>query len=105
MEMYRVSIHGWVRSGNRGAVAHQLENVAFVRIAQGATGDAARLLGAAAALREAAASPMIRVEQVEYDDWVQRLRAAEDPAIVEQAMAAGRLLSMADAVTLAIGPD
>ena len=103
MEMYRVSIHGWVRSGNRGAVAHQLENVAFVRIAQGETGDAGRLLGAAAALREAAASPMIRVEQVEHDEWVQRLRASADPAEVDAATAAGRAMTMVEAVELAVG--
>jgi len=105
MAMYRISIHGWVRSGNRGAVGHQLENVAFVLIARGENERAARLLGAAAALREAARSPMIEAERIEHDGWLTRLRAAADPAVVDQAMAAGRLLSIADAVTLAIGPD
>jgi predicted ATPase/class 3 adenylate cyclase len=103
MEQYRVSIHGWVRSGNRGAVAHQLENVAFVLVARGSTEDAARLLGAAAALREAADSPMMRVEQVEHDGWVERLRASADPAAVDAGIAAGRTLTMAEAVELAVG--
>jgi predicted ATPase len=105
MAMYRISIHGWVRSGNRGAVGHQLENVAFVLIARGENDRAARLLGAAAALREAARSPMIEAERIEHDGWLARLRAGADPAVVDQAMAAGRLLPIADAVTLAIGPD
>jgi non-specific serine/threonine protein kinase len=105
MAMYRISIHGWVRSGNRGAVGHQLENVAFVLIARGENDRAARLLGAAAALREAARSPMIEAEQIEHDGWLARLRGAADPAVVDQALAAGRHLSMADAVTLAIRPD
>jgi predicted ATPase/class 3 adenylate cyclase len=103
MEQYRVSIHGWVRSGNRGAVAHQLENVAFVLVARGSTEDAARLLGAAAALREAADSPMMRIEQVEHDGWVERLRASADPAAVDAGIAAGRTLTMAEAVELAVG--
>ena len=105
MAVYRITIHGWVRSGNRGAVAHQLENVAFVLIARGENERAARLLGAAAALRDAARSPMIDTERIEYDGWLARLRAAADAATVDRAMAAGRLLSMADAVSLAIGPD
>jgi tetratricopeptide (TPR) repeat protein len=103
MEQYRVSIHGWVRSGNRGAVAHQLENVAFVLVARGSPEDAARLLGAASALREAADSPMMRVEQVEHDGWVEQLRASADPAAVDAAIAAGRTLTMAEAVELAVG--
>jgi predicted ATPase/class 3 adenylate cyclase len=103
MEQYRVSIHGWVRSGNRGAVAHQLENVAFVLVARGSTEQAARLLGAAAALRQAADSPMMRIEQIEHDGWVERLRASVDPAAVDAAIEAGRTLTMAEAVELAVG--
>ncbi len=103
MAMYRVSIHEWVRSGNRGAVAHQLENIAFALVARGSTADAARLLGAAAALREAADSPMIRIEQIEHDGWVERLRASGDAAAVDDAIAAGRTTTMAEAVELAVG--
>jgi len=102
LAMYRVTILGWVRTGNRGAVAHQLENVAFALIARGALEEAARLLGAAAALRESAHSPMIQAEQIEHDQWFERLRAEGDPATVEPAYAAGRRLTMADAVALAI---
>jgi predicted ATPase/class 3 adenylate cyclase len=105
MAMYRTTIHGWVRSGNRGAVAHQLENVAFVLIARREDEPAARLLGAAAALREAARSPMIESERLEHDGWTARLRAEMDPAAVEKAMDAGRLMSMADAVALATAPS
>ncbi len=101
MDMYRVSIHGWVRSGNRGAVAHQLESVAFLRIARGDEDGAAPLLGAAAALREAAHSPMIESERMEYDDWLDRLRSDRDPGAVDAAITAGRGLTMAEAVALA----
>ena len=104
LALYRVSIGRWVRSGNRGAVAHQLESIAFALIARGSLDRPARLLGAAAALRETAHSPMIRFEQHEHDDWVARLRAEMDPAAVETALAAGRLLTMAEAVALATTP-
>jgi predicted ATPase/class 3 adenylate cyclase len=104
MAMYRVSIHGWVRTGNRGAVAHQLENIAFVLIARRSLDEAARLIGAAAALRDAAHSPMIQSEQIEYDGWVARLHTELDRAAIETAMAAGRLMTMTDAVALATTP-
>ena len=102
MATYRMTIHGWVRSGNRGAVAHQLENVAYLKIVRGEHDHAARLLGAAAALRDTARSPMIEAEQVEHDRWMAKLRDAADPADVEQAVAAGRAMTMSAAVELAV---
>ena len=80
LELYRDTIQRWVRTGNRGAVAHQLESIAFALIAQGSTERAARLIGAAAVLREESRSPMIQAEQLEHDDWLARLRAEHDPA-------------------------
>ncbi len=102
MAMYRVTIHGWVRSGNRGAVANQLENVAFVSIARGDHDRAARLLGTAEVIREAARSPMIMIEQIEYDGWVRRLRESPDLLAIDRAWVAGGRMSMTDAVTLAV---
>jgi predicted ATPase/class 3 adenylate cyclase len=102
LELYRVTIQRWVRTGNRGAVAHQLESIAFALIAQGSTERAARLLGAAAGLREESRSPMIQAEQLEHDDWIVRLRAELDPLTVEAAMIEGRELTMTEAVALAI---
>ncbi len=102
MAMYRDLIHVWVRSGNRGAVAHQLESIAFAQIAGGSTERAASLLGAASALRDAAHSPMIEAEQVEHDEWLERLRAAGDPSTVDAARAAGRAMPMSEAVAIAV---
>ena len=104
LELYRVTIQRWVRTGNRGAVAHQLESIAFALIVQGSTERAARLLGAAANLREESRSPMIQAEQIEHDEWIQRLRAELDPAAFESAMAAGRSMTMTEAVGLATTP-
>jgi hypothetical protein len=105
LALYRATIPGWLRSGNRGAIAHQLESIAFVRIAQGRVDEPARLLGAAAALREAGRSPMLHSEQIEHDGWLERLRAVGDPASIETAIEAGRQLPVADAVALAIRED
>jgi hypothetical protein len=52
--LYRETIGGWVHLGNRGAVANQLENVAYVAIERGRLERAARLLGAAEMIREVA---------------------------------------------------
>ena len=76
---YRQSIRGWQRSGNRGAVANQLESFAFVALARGDGPRAARLFGAAEALREVADAQMTGSERVEYDAAVARLRGSSIP--------------------------
>lgn len=132
LAMYRVTIQSWLRSGNRGAVAHQLESIAFALIAAGEVpkgvgdvadpaeepvdaetsqrdsattlGDAARLLGAASILRETAHSPMIQAEQLEHDDWLAHLGGMLEPARLAAELAAGRRMSVAEAVALATSP-
>ena len=97
--IYRETIGAWVQLGNRGAVANQLESIAFVAIARGDSVRAARLLGAAESLREAAGSPMAVNEEPEYRWQVERLRAAAPPGDVDAAWAAGRAMPVTDAVT------
>ncbi len=99
---YRHTILGWQRSGNRGAVANQLESLAFTALPRGDGVQAARLLGAAEALREAAKDPMTAFERAEYDTEVARLRTQLDPQTLSDAGAEGRALSMDDAVMFAI---
>ncbi|HEY2916340.1 MAG TPA: adenylate/guanylate cyclase domain-containing protein [Candidatus Limnocylindrales bacterium] len=98
--IYRETIDGWVHFGNRGAVANQLENVAFIAIERGATGRAARLLGAAEAIRETAASEMAFDEESEYRGYVERLRA-DGGAEVDGLWATGRAMTLVAAVRLA----
>ena len=105
LALYRETIQRWVRTGNRGAVAHQLESMAFAFIVRGDADRAARLLGAAATLREAARSPMTQAEQIEHDEWLARLRGGADTTAIEGALAAGRRLSPAEAVALASAAD
>jgi hypothetical protein len=101
MGRYRETMPGWVRFGNRGAIAHQLENIAFLLIERGESLRAASLLGTGEVLRETLASPMLEPEQAEHDEWIARLRGAEGAPAIDAAMADGRAMPMLDAVALA----
>jgi hypothetical protein len=104
MAVYAETIRGWRRLGNRGAIANQLENVAFVAIERGDAARAARLLGAAEALREASASPMTVNEEGEYAARVSRLRESAPVADVDGAWREGRIMTPTDAAFLATAP-
>ena len=99
--LYRETIGAWVYLGHRGAVANQLENVAYVAIEQDLTDRAARLLGAAAAIREVSGAQMAFDEIPELEGFMNRLRAAMTPAAFSGSWAAGRALTIAEAVALA----
>lgn len=99
---YRDTIGGWVHLGHRGAVANQLENIAYVAIERGLWLRAARLLGAAAAIREATGNQMTFDELPELEGFIERLRGSMPVADYEAAMGAGRALSQPEAVALAI---
>ena len=102
MVLYRETIGGWVRLGHRGAVANQLENMAYVAVEGARTEVAARLLGAAEALRETSRAKMAFDETPELAAHVEELRAATEPATLASWWAAGRALTMAAAVAEAI---
>ena len=101
---YRESIRGWQRTGNRGAVANQLESFASVALARGDGARAARLYGAAEALREASESRMTPAEREEYDAQIARLRSETDEGILGSAWAAGRVMTSDEAVAFALSP-
>ena len=101
--LYHETIGGWVHLGHKGAVANQLENIAYVQIETGDLDRAIRLLGAADTIRDASGSRMAFDEEPEYDAALDRLRATLTPAGFEDGWAAGRALSQSDAVALAIG--
>jgi len=99
---YRATIHAWRHLGNRGAIANQLESVAFIAQARGDGMRAARLLGAAEALREVADAGMLNIELAEYDVELSRLRNDMDADALARAWAAGREMTMDEAVDLAL---
>jgi hypothetical protein len=99
--VYRRVIGGWVHLGNRGAVANLLEQSAFIAIDRADASRAARLLGAAEAIREQARAPMAMQEIDEHASFVERLRSEAPLAVVDPAWAAGRAMSMSEAVAFA----
>jgi predicted ATPase/class 3 adenylate cyclase len=102
--LYRSTIREWLHLGNRGALANQLECLAYLAVARGEGPRAARLLGAAEALREVAGSPMqaMGTEHEDYAAAVARLREGPDQETVDAAWAAGRRLTADAAVEAAL---
>ena len=101
LAMYRETIGGWVHLGHKGAIANQLENIAYVMVERGDAARAARLLGAADGLRESSHARLAFDEEPEFERFVERARAALSGAAFEAAWAEGRAMSQADAVALA----
>ena len=100
--LYRKTIGGWVHLGHRGAVANQLENIAYIAVARGQAERAARLLAAAEAIREAANAPMAFDEVPEMAAFVERLRTLAEPANIDGWWQIGRSTSSPDAIAFAI---
>ncbi|MFN2134500.1 MAG: ATP-binding protein [Candidatus Promineifilaceae bacterium] len=102
LEIYRAVIVEWRELGHLAAVANQLESFAFIALAEDRLVRAARLLGAAQALRETLSSSMTPEEQRDYDEQVVALEAALDRDTLREAWEAGRALDIDAAVEYAI---
>lgn len=102
LSQYRRTFPVWQALGHRAAVAHQLECIAFVAAKQSQPERAARLLGAAEALREAINIDMTPDERREYEGEVSGLRQAMSQADLKSSWSEGRLMSMQDAVEYAL---
>ena len=103
LALYRETIGGWVRLGHRGAIANQLENIAYICTERRDTDRAVRLLAAADAIRVDAQARMAFDEEPEYADFLGRLRAAMPTAAFDAGWAEGQVLSQPEAVALALG--
>jgi tetratricopeptide (TPR) repeat protein len=100
--VYREAIPGWVRLGNRGAVANMLEQSAFIAIDRADGPRAAQLLGAAESIREGARALMAIDERAEYQPFVERLRSETPGMAVDAAWQVGRAMTLPQAVELAV---
>jgi hypothetical protein len=98
---YRETILKWKELGTRAAVAHELECMGFIASACEEPERAARLLGAAEALRELINTPMAEYEREEYACEVAALRMQLDATTIAQAWARGRTMTMDDAIEYA----
>jgi predicted ATPase/class 3 adenylate cyclase len=101
-KIYMETVTGWKDYGNRPAVANQLECFAFIAITEEEPQRAAKLVGAAEALRDRVQSPMTDWEHVEYDQSVAQLRAMLPEAEFNALWAEGRALTMEQAIQLAL---
>lgn len=99
--VYRETLHGWQHVGNRGAIANQLESFAVIAVARKDFLRAARLFGAAEAIREEANAAMLPFERSEYDAAVTDLRAMADTASLDTAWSDGRRLTADEAASFA----
>jgi hypothetical protein len=102
LELYRETIVAFQKAGQRGAVAHQLECFAFIAEAQEQLSRAARLLGAAEALRDNTHLPMTPHERPEYDQHLTSVREHLGEAAFAAAWAEGRTLTMEQAIEFAL---
>ena len=100
--LYRETLRGWQHAGNRGAIANQLECFAFVAMAKHDLVRAARLFGAAEAMREVAEAAMVSVERAEYDAAIGQLRNKLEATALDSAWVDGRRLTSDEAVSFAL---
>jgi hypothetical protein len=99
---YRETILEWKGLGHRAAIAHQLECFASIAKAREDGGRAARLYGAAEALRQKIAIPMTPKEKTEYEGQIANLRAGMDEKAFASAWAEGQAMSMEQAIAYAL---
>ena len=102
VQAYRATITEWERLGHRAAVANQLECFAFIAKRYEEAERAAKLFGAAEALREFINIAMTIAERIEYDQEVADLRAGMDNEAFLSSWMEGRALSMEGAIEFAL---
>jgi predicted ATPase/class 3 adenylate cyclase len=100
-EMYLQTIVDFHEIGHTSAVAHQLECIGFIAEFQRDYVHAARLLGAAQALREAIDSTRLPQEQVEFEQALANLAEAMGEIDRDAAFAEGQRMSVDEVVILA----
>jgi predicted ATPase/class 3 adenylate cyclase len=103
LALYRETLPDWQKIGHRGAVAHQLECVAFIAKAREQGERAVKLMSAAEALRAASSSPRTPQERIEYDRELEGLRAGMDEKTFDLLWAEGGSMSMDQAIDFAMG--
>ena len=101
-QAYRATIIEWERLGHRAAVANQLECFAFIAKRYEEAERAAKLFGAAEALREIINIAMTKVERIEYDQEVADLRADMDEKAFTSLWTEGRSMMIDEAIEFAL---
>jgi tetratricopeptide (TPR) repeat protein len=99
---YATSLPRFRDAGDRASIAWSLEEFAGLAAALGQAGQAARLFGAAAALRERIGQPQEPYQRDCYERDLAAARAGLDQAAFAAAAAAGRALTLEEAVAEAM---
>jgi predicted ATPase len=100
--LYQECLRMHTTTGTRGSIAHSLEALAAVAAGQGQSEKAARLWGAAQALREAIGAPLPPVDVTDYEHSVEAARSAAGESSFAAAWAAGRALALEQAIAEAL---
>jgi predicted ATPase/class 3 adenylate cyclase len=101
-DAYRRLIWKWKDFGQNAAVAHQLECFAFIARHEGEAERAARLLGAAEALRDAIGVPMLSDERIGYEQETASLRDQMDAGAFATIWTEGRAMDLERAISYAV---
>jgi hypothetical protein len=101
-EILRESIALRAKTGNWRYVPNTFEELAAIAAATGGPERAARLLGAAEALRVAHGTPLTPADRLAVDTATLAARAALGDEAFETARAAGRALTLEEAVAQAL---
>jgi tetratricopeptide (TPR) repeat protein len=101
-DYYRQSLTALAQREAVVGVAEPLEGLAKIAVAQGLPDRAARLLGAASALRERIAAPVAPVNRAEYEQSLAAARAVLDETAFDAAWAAGQALPLDQAIAEAM---
>jgi predicted ATPase/class 3 adenylate cyclase len=101
-QTYVVTIKVYQDYGNRPAVAHQLECFAMIAVVEEEPQRAAKLFGAAEAIREATGHKPTDEEQAEEAQFIIRLRSMLSEAEFNTLWAEGKSMTMEQAIQLAL---
>jgi len=101
-QTYRETIKAYQDTGNRPAVAHQLECFAMIAIVEEEPQRAVKLFGAADAIREVTGHKPTDEEQAEEAQFISRLRAMITETEFNALWAAGKSMTMEQAIQLAL---
>jgi predicted ATPase/class 3 adenylate cyclase len=100
---YRETIKVFQDYGNRPSVAHQLECFAMIAIVEEEPQRAAKLFGAAEAIREVTGHKPTDEEQAEEAQFISRLHAMLSDTEFNALWAEGKFMTLEQAIQLALG--
>jgi adenylate cyclase len=103
--LYEESLQIYRTLGDRWAIAYLLDDIGVMAVLDGAHQRALCLVAAATILRESIGSPLSSREQAALDQNLQAARAGLSAEGQERATAAGRVMSLGDAVQYALSSD